>query len=79
MKPSTSPVKNTASLRWLEKPVRFFAFDDDASVQLPADVIGLYDAIYDIVRYGGAFLPAAVRPEMSKLMRDREPPRGLSP
>jgi hypothetical protein len=74
---SASPTKNTASLARLEKPVHFFAFGDDASTQLPPDVIDLYNSIHDIVKYGGAFLPAAIRSEMARLMKGREPPAGL--
>jgi hypothetical protein len=58
----------------ITSPVGFFAFDDDAENQLPADAIDLYNAIYAVVEYGGAVFPATIRPEITSMMKGRTPP-----
>lgn len=56
------------------KPVEFLDFDEDAEKQLPDDAMQLYNAIFGIVEYGGAVFPAAVRREITGIMKGRPPP-----
>ncbi|KAH6628747.1 hypothetical protein F5144DRAFT_580029 [Chaetomium tenue] len=64
-KRSSSPVRNTDSLRYLDKPVIYGHLRD--AKQLPADAATLWNAVYPVVKFTTCIFPTEIRSEISSL------------
>jgi len=73
---SGSPIKNIAGLKWLEKPVYFDCFPEDAASapELPNDVRQLYSDMYSAIQYKKGIYPAEVRAQIEAIKRANHPP-----
>jgi hypothetical protein len=65
---SSSPVKNTDGLQYLDKPVTYKHLNDDVW-QLPADAVTLWDAVYDVVANNTCIYPPEIRSDITSLLR----------
>lgn len=63
---SSSPVKTTAALGNLRKPVRFPALAENATPSLPVDVRKLYKCIKNITFHHEAYMPLSVRDDIDR-------------
>ncbi|OIW22439.1 hypothetical protein CONLIGDRAFT_563285, partial [Coniochaeta ligniaria NRRL 30616] len=61
---SLSPTKKTQNLVALKKPIHYVALEDNAADQLPADVRGLYNRLYDITVEHEDIFPWQARDEI---------------
>jgi hypothetical protein len=77
-KRSSSPVKNTDGLQYLDKPAIYKHLGDDVG-QLPADALTLWDAVYDVVATSACIYPPEIRSEIISLHRRPPPESNFGP